>query len=138
MPKLLTIPDTFDGILQSAELIALFRVYLDERFCAENISFWVEIEQYRDESPEVRQVHSHKIWKDYFPDNSEKQININADVYQLTESQLKSDPSSPEIFTTAQKYIYFLMEQESYGKFKLSKLLKDFMGMYTQNIFLAI
>lgn|SRR3990167_4267802 len=117
-------------ILNHPQYLKVFRIFLESSHCDENLSFWLEVEQYKTETQQERVDHAKYIWEKYLELNSSKEVNISDDIRLLTQKVYESSNNSPasDLFTHAQTAVYLLMETESFPKFIVSNLFKEFLG----------
>ena len=116
-------PDSLLKVLQDNNLCILFREYLRSKYCAENLSFWIEVEEFRViNDPVQRRRKATEIHDKYFSSDSVFEINLEEEIKQTVASEI-SDPDAT-LFDEAQNAILYLMENDSLVGFLTSELYK--------------
>lgn len=109
--------------------IALFRGFLKTEFSEENIEFWLECEEYKYTSKEMKRIaKSKKIYQDFVAIGSPKEVNLDIEVRAFTAQNILNP--THDTFDRAQKRIQALMEKDSYPRFLESSLYKSLLGSY--------
>jgi len=145
--------NTDPGVLQQELLQALqndiecklFLEFLKDSHSGENLSFWMKVEKYRavalgnSDSKEDAFKFAQAILQRYFDESSDYEINITAkEKMELTSKfQAQTSPDGkftvdPTIFDPIQSNIFALMAQDSYPKFQVSKLYKEYKKVYLE------
>ena len=115
----------FRQIIRDEFLVRVFKLFLEERYCSETLSFWLEVEAYRkSESQHVRSQHSRTIWDKYFEKYSIYEINVPQDVITRISDAIKVGNYSSDLFDESQKEIETLLEFGQFPDFILSDLYK--------------
>ncbi|XP_004706837.1 regulator of G-protein signaling 2 [Echinops telfairi] len=96
--------EAFDELLASKYGLAAFRAFLKSEFCEENIEFWLACEDFKKtKSPQKLSSKARKIYTDF----------------------IEKEAPKDGCFTTAQKRVYSLMENNSYPRFLESEFYQD-------------
>ncbi len=104
--------------------IALFRGFLKTEFSDENIEFWIECEDYKFISKELkREAKAKKIYSDFVAIGAPREVNLDIEIRAHTAERILSP--SHDTFDRAQKRITALMEKDSYPRFLESDLYKN-------------
>jgi hypothetical protein len=105
-------------ILANRDLCLIFRTFLKEQKCEENLSFWIEVELFKREcDPNEMKQKAETIYQKYF---TEGVLNIDCEVKQELRTSLDNTVTS-ESFDGVQKQISRLMETSSLQKFLLTE-----------------
>ena len=110
------IAPTILEILADEDLAFLFREYLHQLQCAENLSFYVEVEDYK-RIPEAsdRAERAERIWTKYLHSEAPTPLNVDSKVRQRI-SQLIPD-ASVDVFDEASEFAFSLLSFDCYRKF---------------------
>ena len=114
-------------ILSNKYLHRIFKLFLEERYASENLSFWMEIENYKLENASLRTIHIDTIWKKYFTKDSIYEINIDEAVKTQTHSLISQSHNDSNLFDQAQKAIFRMLEMDHYREFILSEPYKRYL-----------
>ena len=110
------IAPTIREILGDEDLALLFREFLHQLQCAENLSFYVEVEDYkRLETHEERVERFNKIWNRYLSAESPTPLNVDSKVRQRIQSMRETADS--DIFDEASEFAFSLLSFDCYRKF---------------------
>ncbi|RNA43301.1 regulator of G- signaling 3 isoform X4 [Brachionus plicatilis] len=121
---------SFEHLLRHKYGIALFRGFLKTEFSEENIEFWLECEDYKYTSKEIKRIaKSKKIYQDFVAIGSPKEVNLDIELRAHTAQSILSP--NHDTFDRAQKRIQALMEKDSYPRFLESSLYKNLIGSYS-------
>ncbi|XP_003264536.1 regulator of G-protein signaling 2 [Nomascus leucogenys] len=116
--------EAFDELLASKYGLAAFRAFLKSEFCEENIEFWLACEDFKKtKSPQKLSSKARKIYTDFIEKEAPKEINIDFQTKTLIAQNIQEATSG--CFTTAQKRVYSLMENNSYPRFLESEFYQD-------------
>jgi len=122
---------TLRDILSDEELALLFRSYLHDLACSENLSFWLEVEEFRNLSDKVKQVRSKRaagMFKKYFDPSSKYVINADVDLKKAVEKKIKENAIDSNLFDDLQHSVYLMLEYDSYRKFVNSPTFQQFLA----------
>ena len=107
----------------------MFRGFLKTEFSDENIEFWLECEEYKFTSKELkRQAKAKKIYSDFVAIGSPREVNLEIEIRTHTAEKILMPTF--ETFDRAQKRIQALMEKDSYPRFLESDLYKKLLSSY--------
>lgn len=110
------IAPTIREILGDEDLALLFREFLHQLQCAENLSFYVEVEDYkRLTTHEERVERLAKIWNRYLDSESPTPLNVDSKVRQRIQSLREAADS--DIFDEASEFAFSLLSFDCYRKF---------------------
>ncbi|XP_040841325.1 regulator of G-protein signaling 2 [Ochotona curzoniae] len=116
--------EAFDELLASKYGLAAFRAFLKSEFCEENIEFWLACEDFKKtKSPQKLSSKARKIYMDFIEKEAPKEINIDFQTKSLIAQNIQE--ATTGCFTTAQKRVYSLMENNSYPRFLESEFYQD-------------
>ncbi|XP_037661019.1 regulator of G-protein signaling 2-like [Choloepus didactylus] len=116
--------EAFDDLLARKYGLATFRAFLKSEFCEENIEFWLACEDFKKtKSPQKLSSKARKIYTDFIEKEAPKQINIDFQTKTLIAQNIQEATSG--CFTSAQKTVYSLMENNSYSCFLKSEFYQD-------------
>ncbi|XP_055966585.1 regulator of G-protein signaling 2 [Sorex fumeus] len=116
--------EAFDELLANKYGLAAFRAFLKSEFCEENIEFWLACEDFKKtKSPQKLSSKAKKIYTDFIEKEAPKEINIDFQTKTLIAQNIQDATSG--CFTTAQKRVYSLMENNSYPRFLESEFYQD-------------
>ncbi|GAM26731.1 hypothetical protein SAMD00019534_099060, partial [Acytostelium subglobosum LB1] len=112
-----------DQIVRNKALALSFRKFLYERYNNENLSFWLEAENYRlIESDDNRIKRSKEIYNKYF--NTESKYELNIDHCQRKDLEKNMANPTNELFLPIQNAIRRLMEMDAIPSFTKSDSYK--------------
>ena len=104
--------------------LAAFRAFLKSEYCEENIEFWLASEDFKKtKSPQKLSSKAKEIYTDFIEKEAPKEINIDFQTKTLIAQNIQEATSG--CFTTAQKRVYSLMENNSYPRFLESEFYQD-------------
>lgn len=110
------IAPTIREILGDEDLALLFREFLHQLQCAENLSFYVEVEDYkRLETHDERLERFTKIWNRYLDNEAPTPLNIDSKVRQRIQS--RREAAEVDIFDEASEFAFSLLAFDCYRKF---------------------
>ncbi|XP_051854703.1 regulator of G-protein signaling 2 [Antechinus flavipes] len=116
--------ETFDELLANKYGLAAFRAFLKSEFCEENIEFWLACEDFKKtKSPQKLTSKARKIYTDFIEKEAPKEINIDFQTKIMIAQNIEE--ATTGCFTTAQKRVYSLMENNSYPRFLESEFYQD-------------
>ena len=114
-----SVAPTMKDILSDADLAMVFRDYLHQLHSAENLSFHVEVEEYKSkEDIDERKATADKIWSKYLASNAPAALNIDSKTRDRISAGITA--STIDLFDEAQEFAYSLLEYDSYRKFVAS------------------
>ncbi|KAJ0065604.1 hypothetical protein NL108_013631 [Boleophthalmus pectinirostris] len=113
--------ESFDQLLQCKTGLLVFEEFLRSEYSEENLLFYLDCEAFRNLPPESdRTAPARRIYREYVASGAPRQINIDCVIQAEIRSSL-SDPG-PECFSSAQRTVHALMENDSYPRFLKSPL----------------
>uniref|UniRef100_A0A8D0C091 Regulator of G protein signaling 2 n=1 Tax=Salvator merianae TaxID=96440 RepID=A0A8D0C091_SALMN len=116
--------EAFDELLASKYGVAAFRAFLKSEFCEENIDFWLACEDFKKtKSSQKMTAKAKKIYSDFIEKEAPKEINIDFQTKNTIAQNLQD--ASPSCFSTAQKRVYSLMENNAYPRFLESEFYQE-------------
>lgn len=118
---------TIRDILGDEELALLFREFLHQLQCAENLSFYVEVEDYkRLPTAGERTERAEKVWSKYFGQDCPTPLNVDAKCRQRLDGVLTS--GNVDIFEEASEFAFSLLSLDCYRKFIGSEMYSKWLG----------
>lgn len=118
---------TIEEILTDEELALLFREFLRQLQCAENLSFFIETEDYkRAQDASVREEKAAKIWAKFLGQNATAPLNIDSKCRQRISERL--DSGDLDIFDEASEFVFSMLSLDCYRKFVVSEIYKQWLG----------
>ena len=118
---------TLISILSHKYLHKIFKLFLEERYASENLSFWMEIENFKLENSSLRTVHIDTIWKKYFTKDSIYEINVDESVKIQLSSLISQGNNDSNLFDQAQKAIFRMLDMDHYRNFITSEPYKRYL-----------
>jgi len=124
-------------ILHHPQLCILFQGYLKSIFCDESLSFWIEVEQFRElPTVEQRKERADQIFEKYFNPNSKSEIVCGADMMQRLRAALQD--CDKNMFDRIQQQVQQTMVDDSLPNFLTWQLYFDFISnSNTRRVFLG-
>lgn len=123
------IAPTIREILAEEELALLFREFLHQLKCAENLSFYVEVEEYkRLDSQSDRSERAVKIWNKYLSNDSLTPINIDSKCRQRIQSDLETGELNT--FDEASEFVFSMLSFDCYRKFIASEIYNKWLSTF--------
>lgn len=120
---------TLREILGEEDLALLFREFLHQLKCAENLSFYVEVEEYKTlESQSERSERATKIWNKFLSNESMTPINIDSKCRQRIQSALQS--GEIDVFDEASEFVYGMLSFDCYRKFIASETYNKWLSAF--------
>jgi hypothetical protein len=119
-------PETVASIMQNKELVYVFREFLHEVYNNENLSFWLEIERFRDLEEKEISERATEIWGKYFIPDSPYELNIPHNLRKVVEEQRKTP--NKKMFDSIQEHIKITLETDCLPHFLRSEKYKNFIG----------
>lgn len=117
---------TIRDILGDEDLALLFREFLHQLQCAENLSFYVEVEDYkRLTTVSERQERAQKIWNRYLSAEAPTPLNIDSKCRQRI--QTAKDSGDSDVFDEASEFAYSLLTFDCYRKFISSETYSNWL-----------
>lgn len=121
-----TVP-TIRDILGDEELALLFREFLHQLQCAENLSFYVEVEDYKRLPTAVeRTERAEKVWSKYFGKDSTTPLNVDAKCRQRLDAVIQT--GNIDIFEEASEFAFSSLSLDCYRKFIASEMFTGWLG----------
>lgn len=122
-----TTAPTIRDILGDEDLALLFREFLHQLQCAENLSFYVEVEDYkRLPSSSERAERGEKVWNKYFGKEASTPLNVDSKCRQRIESIVST--GDIDVFDEASEFAYSLLSFDCYRKFITSETYNAWLG----------
>ena len=116
--------DSLDTFLTNQNYRKYFTSYCQETFCAENIYFWLDCEDFKHiPSDDLLKVVAQKIYRKYVGHASKNQVNLKANIVREIEKALPNPTRT--LYDNAQAEICRLMESDTFAKFKKSQQMED-------------
>lgn len=107
---------TIHDILSDEELAMMFRDFLRQLQCVENLSFYVEAEDYkRLDSGASRKDRAGRMWARYFSDEAATPLNVDSKCRQRIAQELQS--ANSDLFDEACEFAFSLLSLDCYRKF---------------------
>ncbi|XP_028588354.2 regulator of G-protein signaling 2 [Podarcis muralis] len=120
--------EAFDELLANKYGLAAFRAFLKSEFCEENIDFWLACEDFKKtKSPQKMTAKAKKIYSDFIEKEAPKEINIDFQTKNTIAQNLQE--ATDTCFSTAQKRVYSLMENNAYPRFLESEFYQELCKM---------
>jgi len=117
--------NAFRDIFTDAYLFLHFRSFLEPMLCVENLSFYLEVEEYKTIlDAEIRHIRAHAIYDKFLKMNSRHEINIEAIVRADILSKLENP--GEDIFNDIQTTVQLCLETELYPKFLQSDQYRSY------------
>lgn len=121
---------SLSDVLLHEDLSLVFREYLHQQQSSENLSFWVEVEDYKTlENENDRKSRAEKIWDKFLNKSAQTPINIDGSVRDSLYNSISSKEYPIDLFNEAQEFIYSLLELDSYRKFIQSENYQNWISM---------
>ncbi|XP_041646688.1 regulator of G-protein signaling 5-like [Cheilinus undulatus] len=113
-----------DRVLNNNYGLTAFRSFLESEFSEENIEFWMACEDYKKtKNPIKMSTKAKKIYEDFIQYDGPREVNIDHFTKEVTLRNLVD--LSPSTFDLAQRKIFALMENDSFGRFLRSELYQE-------------
>jgi len=113
-------------ILETRESCILFRLFLKEQKCEENIGFWVDIELFKREENDIDlRNKADAIYKKYFAENALYPVNVDCEVKEELRNSMDISITR-QVFDRVQSHITGLMETSLVQKFLNSAIWKRY------------
>jgi hypothetical protein len=110
------IAPTIQEILGDEDLAMLFREYLHQLQCAENLSFYIEAEDYKRIPGEAdRCERAERIWSKYLHSDASTPLNVDSKVRQRIQQLIPNAPM--DLFDEASEFAFSLLSFDCYRKF---------------------
>ncbi|KAM9366023.1 regulator of G-protein signaling 5a [Pholidichthys leucotaenia] len=108
--------ESLDHVLNNSYGLAAFHDFLLSEFSEENIEFWMACEDFKKtKNPVKMATKAKKIYEDFIQSDGPREINIDYFTKDMTLRNLVD--LTPGTFDLAQKRIYALMANDSFGRF---------------------
>jgi len=105
------------NILENREACIMFRAFLKDQKCEENISFWVDVELFkREHDGQDLKEKANALYNKYFAEEASVPLNIDSEVKEELKRSIDSGISL-ETYDQVQKQIFRLMETSQLSKF---------------------
>eukprot|EP01122_Echinamoeba_exundans_P006594 TRINITY_DN1887_c0_g1_i1.p1 TRINITY_DN1887_c0_g1~~TRINITY_DN1887_c0_g1_i1.p1 ORF type:complete len:191 (+),score=39.18 TRINITY_DN1887_c0_g1_i1:106-678(+) len=113
-------------VLADEDLALLFRDFLHHLHSAENLAFWLEIEEFKlIERSAERRERAEQICTKYLDSRCDAPVNVDAVLKDSVREQIESGGKiRADIFDEMQDFIYGMMEFDSFRKFLASDQYK--------------
>jgi len=119
--------EKLNTIIHLRETCMIYRSFLKEQKCEENLIFWVEVELYKVEKDGVDfNDKALRIYDRFFADNAPCLLNVDVDVKRALKQAI-DDGASVNTFENAQKVIFRLMETSCLPKFLTSEIYQSYL-----------
>ena len=111
-------------LLKDAKFFNLFNAFLKGEYSEENLEFWSEVEQLKQEIREtVQNTRVNEIWDKFIQAGSEREVNLDDCTRKGVQEKLKKFQESGtlaniSVLLPAQEKIYNLMVRDSYPRFQ--------------------
>eukprot|EP01117_Protostelium_nocturnum_P005098 TRINITY_DN1848_c0_g1_i1.p1 TRINITY_DN1848_c0_g1~~TRINITY_DN1848_c0_g1_i1.p1 ORF type:complete len:173 (-),score=31.29 TRINITY_DN1848_c0_g1_i1:352-870(-) len=110
------IPDpSLEEILTDERLLSAFKDFLSEALAEENLNFWIEMENTKNEP--LSEEDKLRIFANYFDTDSPAQINISHRASTAMHKQLQKSPSDRSAFAIVQEDVLDNMRNDLYPRF---------------------
>nr|XP_051696002.1 regulator of G-protein signaling 2-like [Oryctolagus cuniculus] len=114
----------FEELLASKYGVAVFRAFLKSQFCEENIDFWLACEDFKKiKSSQKLSSKAKEIYIEFIEKDAPKEVNIDFQTKILIVQNIQN--ATTGCFTSAQKRVYSLMENNSYPHFLASEFYQN-------------
>ncbi|XP_051696002.2 regulator of G-protein signaling 2-like [Oryctolagus cuniculus] len=114
----------FEELLASKYGVAVFRAFLKSQFCEENIDFWLACEDFKKiKSSQKLSSKAKEIYIEFIEKDALKEVNIDFQTKILIVQNIQN--ATTGCFTSAQKRVYSLMENNSYPHFLASEFYQN-------------
>jgi len=113
-------------ILADHELALFFRAFLHSVYNYENLTFWLQVEDYKTKSDKELSNSAKEIHQRYFTENSEYSINVSYKLKTKLEDDIKNPPNR-NIFDELQKEVWKTLEEDCVPKFWNSEIFKEYL-----------
>jgi len=109
----------------SKDELTEFREFLHDQYSHENLSFWLEVEEFRNQKDMTQvEIRAKEIFRKYFSEESTYELNVPAKTRLEIQEKLKTN-CTLEIFKEAQYATLILMAEDCYPKFIASQRYKN-------------
>jgi hypothetical protein len=122
----MTTAENLLSIIKSKQTVYLFREFLHELHNAENLSFWMEVEDLKMLGDSEVPTRVKEIYDKYFDAASQYELNVPGSLRKELVELVKTPSKST--FNAAQASVWKVMEHDSFPKFLQSDKLKNFKG----------
>jgi len=109
-----------------------FKQFLVREFSVENLMFYTEVQYYKkiEEESDLKET-AKTIHETYVELGAPFEINIEMEIRNQVAEQLNSGKPTVNIFDEAEKAVLHVMREESFPRFKKSRLYQQFVSSYT-------
>uniref|UniRef100_A0A8R1XVF2 RGS domain-containing protein n=1 Tax=Onchocerca volvulus TaxID=6282 RepID=A0A8R1XVF2_ONCVO len=97
-----------------------FQQFLEQQFCAENINFYMAVEDYRsipDSDLEKRAEVARQIFERYFAPNGIESVNIDNSTSKSIRDAVMSEEFTPQLYDVAQYQIFHLLKYDCWPRY---------------------
>uniref|UniRef100_A0A1I7VGZ5 RGS domain-containing protein n=1 Tax=Loa loa TaxID=7209 RepID=A0A1I7VGZ5_LOALO len=97
-----------------------FQQFLEQQFCAENINFYMAVEDYRsipDSDLEKRAEVGRQIFERYFAPNGIEPVNIDNSTSKSIRDAVMSEDFTPQLYDVAQYQIFHLLKYDCWPRY---------------------
>uniref|UniRef100_A0A0R3S7H0 RGS domain-containing protein n=1 Tax=Elaeophora elaphi TaxID=1147741 RepID=A0A0R3S7H0_9BILA len=109
-----------ERILQNESYRKPFQQFLEQQFCAENINFYMAVEDYRsipDSDLEKRAEVGRQIFERYFAPNGIEPVNIDNSTSKSIRDAVMSEDFTPQLYDVAQYQIFHLLKYDCWPRY---------------------
>lgn len=122
--------ETLANVIKNKHSVYLFREFLHELYNAENLSFWLEIEDYKSLPDSEKPTRAREIYNKYFDPKSKYEINVEGKVRKELDELIKNPDKNT--FSNCQGAVWKVMELDCFPKFAQSEKYKEFKGIQSR------
>ncbi|VDK80012.1 unnamed protein product [Litomosoides sigmodontis] len=109
-----------ERILQNESYRKPFQQFLEQQFCAENINFYMAVEDYRsipDSNIGKRAEVARQIFERYFAPNGIEPVNIDNSTSKSIKDAVMSEDFTPQLYDVAQYQIFHLLKYDCWPRY---------------------
>ncbi|PRP87959.1 hypothetical protein PROFUN_02696 [Planoprotostelium fungivorum] len=114
---------SLNELVKDRDMVLLYREYLHDLHSSENLSFWMEVENYKNLPQEELEVVGREIYDKYISKDSPYEINIDSKMRKQVVASVAVGYTQ-NIFTPIQNAIWKSMELDTFPKFLQSPAYK--------------
>jgi len=119
-------------ILDNRELYLLFRAFLKQQRCEENLNFYIEIELLKMETDQHRITEKiHAIYERYFGDEAINPVNVDIEIQQELQKSMQKQVLKASIYDHAQKSLCQLLVDSCVSKFITSDFYLEYKELHS-------
>ena len=101
-----------ERLLEQQDSVQLFSQYCNKKMCTENLSFWQEVQQFKNSEEAERFVLAPQLISKYIKEGSEYQVNLDEPVVQQIQADIEQGNIPSDLFTQAEQSVLLLMEMD--------------------------